>query len=152
MYTVDEVGDSNMSHQRPRHPEGIAFPHVSHRGQHLPPHLNAALPFCLRPPAALPLPSQVDPQFYSFRWITLLLAQEFPLPDTLRIWDMILSDPHGRTDCLLRICTALILHVRERLMQGDFTVIMKTLQRYPPVDINVILQRAAALCPCREIP
>ena len=104
------------------------------------------------PSAALPLSSQVDPQFYSFRWITLLLSQEFPLPDTLRIWDMILSDPHGRTDCLLRICTALILHVRERLMQGDFTVIMKTLQRYPPVDINVILQRAAALCPCKEIP
>ena len=93
----------------------------------------------------------VDPQFYSFRWITLLFAQEFPLPDTLRIWDMILSDEHGRTDCLLRICTSLVLHVRETLLTGDFSVIMKTLQRYPPVDINVILQRAAAMCPCKDI-
>ena len=123
---------------------------VSHQGRPPPCCTCSSSP---PPNAALPPPSpQVDPQFYSFRWITLLLAQEFPLPDTLRIWDMILSDPHGRTDCLLRICTALILHVRERLLQGDFTVIMKTLQRYPPVDINVILQRAAALCPCKEIP
>ncbi len=63
-----------------------------------------------------PLPRQVDPQFYAFRWITLLLSQEFALPDTMRIWDTILSDEHGRTDCLLRICTALILNVRETLL------------------------------------
>ena len=80
-----------------------------------------------------------------------MLSQEFSLPDTLRIWDTILSDPHGRTDCLLRICTALILNVRDVLIKGDFTVIMKTLQRYPPVDINVILHKAAGLCPCKEI-
>ena len=60
---------------------------------------------------------QVDPQFYAFRWITLLLSQEFAFPDTPRIWDTILSDPHGRMDCLLRICCAMILNVRERLMQ-----------------------------------
>ncbi len=60
---------------------------------------------------------QVDPQYYSFRWITLLLSQEFPIPDTLRIWDTILGDPHGRMDCLLRICTAMILNVKPRLMQ-----------------------------------
>ncbi len=36
--------------------------------------------------------------------------------------------------------------------QGDFTVIMKTLQHYPPVDINVILNKAAELCPCKDIP
>ena len=38
------------------------------------------------------------------------------------------------------------------LTQGDFIVIMKTLQHYPPVDINVILQKAAALTPCADIP
>ncbi len=36
-------------------------------------------------------------------------------------------------------------------LQGDFTVILKTLQRYPPVDINVLLQRAAEMPPCRTI-
>lgn len=60
---------------------------------------------------------QVDPQYYAFRWITLLMSQEFAFPDTLRIWDTILSDPYGRMDCLLRFCIAMILHVKPRLMQ-----------------------------------
>eukprot|EP00983_Pelagomonas_calceolata_P007202 233971-Pelagomonas_calceolata.AAC.5 len=60
---------------------------------------------------------QVDPQFYAFRWITLCLAQEFAFPDTLRIWDTILSDPHGRMDCLLRICASMIILARERLLK-----------------------------------
>jgi TBC1 domain family member 13 len=87
----------------------------------------------------------VDPQFYAFRWITLLLSQEFPLTATLRIWDALLGDPTGRSDCLLRICTAMLLHVRPQLMQADFTRIMQTLQRYPPVDVNDLLCRAATL-------
>ncbi|KXZ44252.1 hypothetical protein GPECTOR_70g483 [Gonium pectorale] len=91
---------------------------------------------------------KVDPQFYAFRWLTLLLSQEFAFPDTLRIWDTILSDPHGRMDCLLRVCTAMILHVAPLLRAGDFTVILKTLQRFPPVDVNVLLARAADMPPC----
>ncbi|GLC38907.1 hypothetical protein PLESTB_000460300 [Pleodorina starrii] len=94
---------------------------------------------------------KVDPQFYAFRWLTLLLSQEFAFPDTLRIWDTILSDPHGRMDCLLRICVAMILNVGPILRQGDFTVILKTLQRYPPVDVNVLLQRAAEMPPCSVV-
>eukprot|EP00198_Chlamydomonas_reinhardtii_P003947 XP_001693283.1 RabGAP/TBC protein [Chlamydomonas reinhardtii] len=94
---------------------------------------------------------KVDPQFYAFRWLTLLLSQEFAFPDTLRIWDTILSDPHGRMDCLMRICTAMILHLRPILMRGDFSVILKTLQRFPPVDVNVLLAKAASMPPCTEI-
>lgn len=93
----------------------------------------------------------MDPQFYAFRWLTLLLSQEFAFPDTLRIWDTILSDPHGRMDCLMRICTAMILHLRPILMRGDFSVILKTLQRFPPVDVNVLLAKAASMPPCTEI-
>jgi hypothetical protein len=60
---------------------------------------------------------QVNPQFYAFRWITLLLTQEFSFPDSLRLWDTLLADPAGRTDCLLRLCVAMLLNVREELMQ-----------------------------------
>ncbi|KAH9621231.1 hypothetical protein KSS87_005100, partial [Heliosperma pusillum] len=38
---------------------------------------------------------KVNPQFYAFRWITLLLAQEFSFSDSLHIWDTLLSDPEG---------------------------------------------------------
>lgn len=39
--------------------------------------------------------SQVNPQFYAFRWITLLLTQEFNFADSLHIWDTLLGDPEG---------------------------------------------------------
>lgn len=38
---------------------------------------------------------QVNPQFYAFRWITLLLTQEFNFADSLHIWDTLLGDPEG---------------------------------------------------------
>lgn len=34
----------------------------------------------------------LNPQFYSFRWLTLLLSQEFELPEILRLWDTLFSD------------------------------------------------------------
>ncbi|EFN54104.1 hypothetical protein CHLNCDRAFT_136251 [Chlorella variabilis] len=39
----------------------------------------------------------------------------------------------------------MLLHVRQELMEGDFASNMKLLQRYPPVDVHVILSRAEAL-------
>ncbi|XP_010274014.1 PREDICTED: TBC1 domain family member 13 isoform X2 [Nelumbo nucifera] len=43
----------------------------------------------------LEVTSKVNPQFYAFRWITLLLTQEFNFADSLHIWDTLLSDPEG---------------------------------------------------------
>jgi hypothetical protein len=35
----------------------------------------------------------VHPQFYSFRWITLLLTQEYEFKQVPRVWDFIFSAP-----------------------------------------------------------
>ncbi|KAL3620008.1 hypothetical protein CASFOL_034920 [Castilleja foliolosa] len=43
----------------------------------------------------LEMTTKVNPQFYAFRWITLLLTQEFNFADSLIIWDTLLSDPDG---------------------------------------------------------
>ena len=59
----------------------------------------------------------MNPQFYAFRWITLLLTQEFSCPDVVRLWDSMLSDPAGRSDCLQRICVAMLLNLRDELLQ-----------------------------------
>lgn len=91
--------------------------------------------------------SQVNSQFYSFRWITLLLTQDFNFADAVRIWDMLLSDPNGRLDCLLRLCCAMLLNVRQELLAGDFASNIKLLQRYPCSDVNLVLKRAAELPP-----
>ena len=51
---------------------------------------------------------ELYPQYYSFRWLTLLLSQEFPLPDVLRIWDSVFADDQ-RYDFLIKVCCAMIL-------------------------------------------
>ncbi|KAH9576889.1 hypothetical protein CY35_01G186200 [Sphagnum magellanicum] len=89
--------------------------------------------------------SKVNPQFYAFRWITLLLTQEFSFFDSLRLWDSLLSNPDGPLEILLRVCCAMLLCERSRLLAGDFTTNLKLLQHYPAVDIQHLLRVADGL-------
>ena len=69
----------------------------------------------------------IKPQYFSFRWLTLMLSQEFPLPDVLRIWDSLLSD-ETRVDFLVDVCTAMVIVIREDILINDFPENMKLLQ------------------------
>ncbi|KAL9380560.1 hypothetical protein Peur_026217 [Populus x canadensis] len=93
----------------------------------------------------LEVTTKVNPQFYSFRWITLLLTQEFDFADSIHIWDTLLSDPEGPQETLLRVCCAMLILVRRRLLAGDFTSILKLLQNYPPTNISHLLYVANKL-------
>ncbi|XP_067940701.1 TBC1 domain family member 13-like [Watersipora subatra] len=87
----------------------------------------------------------IKPEFFAFRWITLLLSQEFQLPDVLRIWDALFSDKH-RFRFLVDICCSMIILVRKDILQNDFAGNMKLLQNYPPTaDIESIITTAAQL-------
>ncbi|XKL69612.1 hypothetical protein PGB90_007381 [Kerria lacca] len=70
---------------------------------------------------------QLHPQYYSFRWLTLLLSQEFPLPDVLRIWDSLFS-VQDRKIFLIYICCAMIILIKDQLLTGDFSSNVKLLQ------------------------
>lgn len=93
----------------------------------------------------LEITTKVNPQFYAFRWITLLLTQEFNFTDCLHIWDTLLSDPEGPQETLLRICCAMLILVRRRLLAGDFTSNLKLLQHYPNTNISHLLHVANKL-------
>lgn len=93
----------------------------------------------------LEITTKVNPQFYAFRWITLLLTQEFNFADSLHIWDTLLSDPEGPQETLLRVCCAMLILIRRRLLAGDFTSILKLLQNYPPTNISHLLYVANKL-------
>jgi len=86
----------------------------------------------------------LNPQFYSFRWLTLLLSQEFELPDVLRLWDSLFSDTK-RFEFLIYVCCAMLLCVRDKLLKGDFADNLRLLQNYPPIDIHIILDKAEQL-------
>lgn len=91
--------------------------------------------------------SKVKPHFYAFRWITLLLTQEFSLHTIMRIWDSLLSNPSGVQEMLLRVCCAMLLCVKSRLLSGDFIANLKLLQHYPEVNIEHLLQVARDIDP-----
>lgn len=93
----------------------------------------------------LEVTTKVNPQFYAFRWITLLLTQEFNFADSLHIWDTLLSDPDGPQETLLRVCCAMLILIRRRLLAGDFTSNLKLLQNYPPTNISHLLYVANKL-------
>lgn len=93
----------------------------------------------------LEITTKVNPQFYAFRWITLLLTQEFNFADSLHIWDTLLSDPEGPQETLLRICCAMLILVRRRLLAGDFTSNLKLLQNFPSTNISHLLYVANKL-------
>ncbi|XP_014208110.1 TBC1 domain family member 13 [Copidosoma floridanum] len=87
---------------------------------------------------------ELCPQYYSFRWLTLLLSQEFPLPDVMRIWDSLFSDDN-RFDFLIHICCAMILLCKNQILNGDFAANVKLLQNFPSMDIQIVLTKAAEL-------
>ncbi|KAF6156656.1 hypothetical protein GIB67_017792 [Kingdonia uniflora] len=95
----------------------------------------------------LEITNKVNPQFYAFRWITLLLTQEFNFSSIIRIWDSLLSSSFGVQEMLLRVCCAMLLCVKSRLLSGDFTTNLKLLQHYPEININHLLQVAQELTP-----
>ncbi|GAA6028006.1 hypothetical protein JCM8097_001826 [Rhodosporidiobolus ruineniae] len=76
---------------------------------------------------------QVEPQLYAIRWLRLLFSREFPLSDTLLLWDGLFArDPslqlttHIALAMLLRIRDALIAAAAEGY--GEF---LHVLLRYP---------------------
>jgi len=92
----------------------------------------------------------IRPQYFSFRWLSLMLSQEFPLPEVLRIWDSLLADV-SRSHFLIDVCAAMILLVRDQILTNEFPDNMKLLQNYPTMDVHIILSKAVSLSPNNSI-
>mmetsp|Transcript_26401 Transcript_26401/g.63686 ORF Transcript_26401/g.63686 Transcript_26401/m.63686 type:complete len:659 (-) Transcript_26401:162-2138(-) len=86
----------------------------------------------------------IDPRFYAFRWLTLLLSQEFELPDTLRLWDSLFAD-EKRFEYLTYCCCSMLIIYREKLLAGGFAEGLRLLQDYPQTDLHDILAHAINL-------
>eukprot|EP01147_Barroeca_monosierra_P003765 gene3765-6288_t len=77
--------------------------------------------------------------YFAFRWITLLLSQEFRLPDVIRLWDTLFSS-RNLVDCILYICASMLQLVLDTLEERNFSISLKLLQHYPAtIDVlNII--------------
>lgn len=86
----------------------------------------------------------IHPQFYSLRWLMLLLTQEFQISDVLRLWDSLLSHPN-KMGFLNFLCCSIIICYKEKLMKEEFSGIMETLQNTDSFDLNKFLNLANKL-------
>ncbi|PKK67028.1 RabGAP/TBC [Rhizophagus irregularis] len=88
---------------------------------------------------------EIEPQLYGIRWIRLLFGREFPLNKVLILWDGIFAE-----DPALRIveyvCVAMMLLIRNELLDSDYTECLSMLMRYPPTsDTEVLIKQAIYL-------
>ena len=88
----------------------------------------------------------MDPHMFAFRWITTLLTREFSLPDTISLWDSILSDPHrGQLNYVLAASVAMVRVMRTELCAMPFGPAMKMLQAYPLKDLHALREAAVSV-------
>lgn len=101
----------------------------------------------------------VEPSFYAFRWLTCLCAQEFSLPDVIRLWDTFLALLSGGSgssggsgpalEFMVDFCCVLVLVQRERLLSTGFAGCLGALQRVGhelPLDPEMSEGGVDALC------
>eukprot|EP01107_Rhizomastix_libera_P000138 TRINITY_DN10254_c0_g1_i2.p1 TRINITY_DN10254_c0_g1~~TRINITY_DN10254_c0_g1_i2.p1 ORF type:complete len:346 (-),score=54.52 TRINITY_DN10254_c0_g1_i2:17-1054(-) len=86
----------------------------------------------------------IHPQFYSFRWITLLLTQEFEMPEVIRLWDSLLSQ-EGRIKFIVSCCCSMLMIVKDKLITTEFAENLSILQHYPVTDVRKIIKLAEKL-------
>lgn len=91
----------------------------------------------------------VEPQLYAIRWLRMLCSREFPIDDALSLWDGLFAE-----DTSLRlmehICIAMLLRIRDALLQADYSEFLQLLLRYPALPdgthrVSLLLQQALYL-------
>jgi hypothetical protein len=109
-----------------------------------------------------------------FRWLTLLLSQDFDLHPVIRLWDSLFSDADPSLYFINYLCAAMVVLIRDQLLvrgvcvveclfaysssvftltntqqhrvqAGEFTDCLSLLQRYPPTDVAVVVRRGILL-------
>ena len=79
----------------------------------------------------------IDPTYYAIRWLTTLLSREFPLPETIRVWDSMFASTH-RENFLRYLCVSMLIALRDRLAISDFGECLRLLQSYPLSSLTSI--------------
>lgn len=95
---------------------------------------------------------EVSPMFYSVRWITLMLTQDLEMPDVLRVWDSLLTDMSRPRPLLHYVCVAMVMLVRDSLLNSDFAECLRVLQHYAPFPVEEVLQLAGRLRTADLVP
>ena len=73
----------------------------------------------------------VLPQIYAIRWIRLLFGREFDFKEALRVWDILFAESL-RTEIIDLTCVTMLLRIRWRLVEADYSTAITSFSRYNP--------------------
>ncbi|PCH00598.1 Hypothetical protein PENO1_047200 [Penicillium occitanis (nom. inval.)] len=76
---------------------------------------------------------EILPQIFLTRWIRLLFGREFSFDDTLLIWDSLFANGL-RATLIDHICVAMLLRIRWKLLEVDYSSALTLLLRYPALQ------------------
>lgn len=85
--------------------------------------------------------NKVKNEFYAFRWMTLLFTQDFEMPDILRLWDSIFSDPEIFEFLYLLILAPIIIK-RKDILKEQMSGIMMVIQNMEDISIYDLMSTA----------
>lgn len=88
---------------------------------------------------------EIDPQLYLLKWLRLLFAREFSLPQSIHLWTGIFRDrkeretasvnPHEGLGLVNYIVLAMLLRIREAILDDpEYSNVLGLLLRYPQYD------------------
>ncbi|KJE05733.1 TBC1 domain family member 5 [Cryptococcus gattii NT-10] len=92
----------------------------------------------------------VEAQIWAIRWIRLIFTRELPFSVAMRLWDGIFAEDPG-LQLLDYICIAMLLLVRNALIDADYPTLLTNLLHYPapsstyPFEPFLILAQALFL-------
>ncbi|KGB77227.2 TBC1 domain family member 5 [Cryptococcus deuterogattii R265] len=92
----------------------------------------------------------VEAQIWAIRWIRLIFTRELPFSIAMRLWDGIFAEDPG-LQLLDYICIAMLLLVRNELIDADYPTLLTNLLHYPapsstyPFEPFLILAQALFL-------
>ena len=84
----------------------------------------------------------IEIELFCIRWYALFLAQEFEIPDVLRLWDTLLSE-EDYFDYINCLCIALLKIKKETIIKLRFCDILMSLKKLDSIDIEFLLEVTA---------
>jgi TBC1 domain family protein 5 len=93
---------------------------------------------------------EIEPQLWGIRWLRLLFTREFTYHESLLLWDGILAQDGSSLRLADFVCIAMLLRIREGLLDSDYTGALQLILRFPrPADedsrIAIVLYQAVLL-------
>lgn len=92
----------------------------------------------------------IEPQLYALRWLRLLFSREFPMQDTMCLWDGLFAEDASSLRLMQHLCVAMLLRIRDALLEADYSETLQLLLRYPALPdgthrVTQLLQQAVYL-------